>query len=222
MGRVLGATRLSHETDASTSIERQREAIEGWSRVQGHQVVAITEDTDVSGSIAPQDRDGLGPWLSSGKVGQWDVLAVAELDRVSRPLLDFASLLEWCQANGKALVSVAEGLDFGTRPGSSSGRSWCCSPSGSGRRCASAWQTPEGSSSVVAATTAGPRCRGGTARSTGAGNWRSSPTRKWFPRSPRSSMRCSRGRRSPPSPEHAASTRRRCCGGSGHLFLRAS
>jgi site-specific DNA recombinase len=71
MGRVLGATRLSHDTDASTSIERQREAIQGWSRAQGHQVVAITEDTDVSGSIAPQDRDGLGPWLSNGKVGQF-------------------------------------------------------------------------------------------------------------------------------------------------------
>jgi site-specific DNA recombinase len=117
MGRVLGATRLSHDTDASTSIERQREAIEGWSRAQGHQVVAITEDTDVSGSIAPHKRDGLGPWLSNGKVGQWDVLVVAKLDRVSRSLMDFASLLEWCQANGKALVSVAEGLDFGTPTG---------------------------------------------------------------------------------------------------------
>ena len=117
MGRVLGATRLSHDTDASTSIERQRETIEAWSRAQSHQVVTITEDTDVSGSIAPQDRDGLGPWLSNGKVGQWDVLAVAKLDRVSRSLLDFASLLEWCQANGKALVSVAEGLDFGTPTG---------------------------------------------------------------------------------------------------------
>jgi site-specific DNA recombinase len=117
MGRVLGATRLSHDTDASTSIERQREAIEGWSRAQGHQVVAITEDADVSGSIAPQERDGLGPWLSSRKVGQWDVLVVAKLDRVSRSLMDFASLLEWCQANGKALVSVAEGLDFGTPTG---------------------------------------------------------------------------------------------------------
>ena len=117
MGRVLGAARLSHDTDASTSIERQRETIEAWSRAQSHQVVTITEDTDVSGSIAPQDRDGLGPWLSNGKVGQWDVLAVAKLDRVSRSLLDFASLLEWCQANGKALVSVAEGLDFGTPTG---------------------------------------------------------------------------------------------------------
>ena len=117
MGRVLGATRLSHDTDASTSIERQREAIEGWSRAQGHQIVAVTQDTDVSGSIAPQERDGLGPWLSNGHVGQWDVLVVAKLDRVSRSLMDFASLLEWCQANGKALVSVAEGLDFGTPTG---------------------------------------------------------------------------------------------------------
>jgi DNA invertase Pin-like site-specific DNA recombinase len=92
MGRVLGATRLSHDTDASTSIERQREAIEAWARAHGHQLVTVTEDTDVSGTIAPRDRDGLGPWLPNGKIGQWDVLVVARLDRVSRPLLDFAPL----------------------------------------------------------------------------------------------------------------------------------
>lgn len=117
MGRVLGATRLSHNTDASTSNERQTETIQTWAQARGHQVVAVTEDTDVSGSISPQDRDGLGPWLTYGKVGQWDVLVVAKLDRVSRSLIDFASLLEWCQTNGKILVSVAEGLDFGTPTG---------------------------------------------------------------------------------------------------------
>jgi hypothetical protein len=78
--------------------ERQRKAIEAWSRELGHQVVTVTEDADVSGSTAPQGRAGLGPLLSNGKVGQWDVLVVAKLDRVSRALLDFASLPEWCLA----------------------------------------------------------------------------------------------------------------------------
>ena len=63
MGRVLGVRRLSHDTDASTSIERQGESIEHWARAHEHTVVAMTQDTDVSGSIAPQDRDDLGPWL---------------------------------------------------------------------------------------------------------------------------------------------------------------
>ena len=53
MGRVLGARRLSHDTDASTSIERQGESIDAGPGRMPHTVVAITEDTDVSGSVAP-------------------------------------------------------------------------------------------------------------------------------------------------------------------------
>jgi hypothetical protein len=64
MGRVLGVRCLSHDVDASTSIERQGESIEYWARSHEHTVVALTQDTDASGSIAPQDRDDLGPWLT--------------------------------------------------------------------------------------------------------------------------------------------------------------
>jgi DNA invertase Pin-like site-specific DNA recombinase len=117
MARVLGATRLSHDTDASTSLERQREAIARWAQSKDHTIVHVTEDSDVSGAISPFDREDLGPWLRSPKLGQWDVLAVAKLDRISRSLVDFAGLLEWCQEHGKVLVSDAEGLDFGTPTG---------------------------------------------------------------------------------------------------------
>jgi DNA invertase Pin-like site-specific DNA recombinase len=117
MARVLGATRLSHDTDASTSLERQREAIARWAGLKDHTIVHVTEDSDVSGAVSPFDREDLGPWLCQPKLAQWDVLAVAKLDRISRSLVDFANLLEWCQDNGKVLVSDAEGLDFGTPTG---------------------------------------------------------------------------------------------------------
>jgi len=68
MGRVLGVRRLSHDTDASTSIERLGESIYHWARSHEHTVVAMTQDTDMSGSIAPQDRDDLGPWTPGGPV----------------------------------------------------------------------------------------------------------------------------------------------------------
>jgi DNA invertase Pin-like site-specific DNA recombinase len=55
--------------------------------------------------------------MAGPRLGKWDVLAVAKLDRSSRSLIDFADLLEWCQARGKTLVSVAESLDFGTPTG---------------------------------------------------------------------------------------------------------
>jgi site-specific DNA recombinase len=116
MARVLGATRLSHDTDASTSIERQREAITGWA-LPKHTIVHVTEDSDVSGAVAPRDRDDLGPWMSGSRLGQWDVLCVAKLDRISRSLVDFADLLTWLEERGKTLVSVAENLDFGTATG---------------------------------------------------------------------------------------------------------
>jgi hypothetical protein len=61
MARVLGVRRLSHDTDGSTSIERRGESIDHWSRAHGHNLVALTEDTDVSVSVGPQDRDDLGP-----------------------------------------------------------------------------------------------------------------------------------------------------------------
>jgi site-specific DNA recombinase len=117
MARILGARRLSHDTDASTSVERQGDSIEAWARSQSHSVVYMTDDTDVSGAVSPFERDDLGPWLRKPKLAQWDVLAVAKLDRISRSLIDFANLLTWCQDNGKSLVSVAESLDFSTPTG---------------------------------------------------------------------------------------------------------
>ena len=49
MGRVPGARRLPHDTDASTSNERQGDSIEAWAKAHGHTVVAVTDDTCVSG-----------------------------------------------------------------------------------------------------------------------------------------------------------------------------
>jgi site-specific DNA recombinase len=117
MARVLGARRLSHDTDVSTSVERQGDSIDAWARSQSHSVVYMTDDTDVSGAVSPFDRADLGPWLCKPKLAQWDVLAVAKLDRISRSLIDFANLLTWCQDNGKTLVSVGEQLDFSTPTG---------------------------------------------------------------------------------------------------------
>lgn len=69
MGRVPGVRRLSHDTDASPSIELQGESVEAWAKAYGHTVVATTDDTvvattddtGVSGSVTPQDRYELCP-----------------------------------------------------------------------------------------------------------------------------------------------------------------
>ena len=83
-----------------------------------HTVVAMAEDTDVSGSTAPQDRDDLGPWLTDwGKLAQWDILCVAKLDRLTRSVRHFDDLRIWADKHGKTIASVAESLDLSTSTG---------------------------------------------------------------------------------------------------------
>jgi hypothetical protein len=50
MGRVLAARRLSHGTDAGSSVARQGATISDCSRAFGHDVVHLTDDTDISGA----------------------------------------------------------------------------------------------------------------------------------------------------------------------------
>lgn len=114
--RLLGAARLSNDTDASTSIERQSEQIRAYATFGGHTVVEITEDVDVSGKVSPFDRPELGPWLN-GKRDQWDALVVAKLDRISRSIIDFGNLLKWCQDNGKSIICLDPNIDFSTPNG---------------------------------------------------------------------------------------------------------
>jgi site-specific DNA recombinase len=116
--RTLGATRLSRVKDESTSIERQREQITLTAKVRGDELIHMTEDTDISGSVSPFERDGLGPWLTEpAKIAQWDVLIVAKLDRLTRSLRDFDEIVSWLDRHGKTLVSVSESLDLSTSTG---------------------------------------------------------------------------------------------------------
>lgn len=115
--RMIGAVRLSRDTDETTSPERQREVINAWGALHRHDVVHVTEDVDVSGAVSAFTRGDLGPWLTDAPPSPWDLLVVSKLDRLSRSILDFGRLLEWCQSRGKAIVSVSEGVDFSTPTG---------------------------------------------------------------------------------------------------------
>ncbi len=61
--RILGAARLSHSSDVSSSIATQRAGIASVAAYRNATVVHITEDTDISGGMSPFDRPSLGPWL---------------------------------------------------------------------------------------------------------------------------------------------------------------
>jgi DNA invertase Pin-like site-specific DNA recombinase len=116
--RVLGAIRQSKTRDRSISPKAQRDAIEAWAAAHGHEVVAFTEDLSTSGGLSPFERPQLGQWLTDpAKIGAFDVLVTAKLDRVCRSTADYLSLREWCRQLGKSYVSLAESLDDTTAAG---------------------------------------------------------------------------------------------------------
>jgi site-specific DNA recombinase len=114
--RILGRLRLSVATDESTSIARQREAINSWAEGSGCTVVGWAEDSDVSGSVDPFDVPGLGDWLNN-RADEFDVIVTWKLDRLSRNSIKLNKLFGWCLDHGKTVVSTSEAIDLGTPVG---------------------------------------------------------------------------------------------------------
>jgi site-specific DNA recombinase len=134
MARVLGALRLSRASDESTSVVRQKVAIQRWADSRGHTVVGWVEDVDVSGAIAPWERPGLGQWLPStigkdvstveqrlawelSRVAEWDILCGMKLDRISRRVLHIAQLVDWAGVHDKEIAAAEDGFDLSSPMG---------------------------------------------------------------------------------------------------------
>ena len=118
--RLLPTVRLSLENDESTSPERQMARMQTHAQLHDHALVPVgPEDYDlgVSGSVPPWDRPGLGKWLKEDRLGAWDGLIVAKLDRLTRLLLDFERLVKWLQERGKTLVCIDPAIDLTTPAG---------------------------------------------------------------------------------------------------------
>lgn len=113
--RLLAAIRLSVETDATTSPERQRKVIQAYADAHGYTIAAWATDLDVSGNVPPRQRPELGPWLA--QPDEWDGLIVAKLDRLSRSLLDFETLRVRLERQGKVIICLDPVLDFTTPQG---------------------------------------------------------------------------------------------------------
>lgn len=115
--RVLGVIRLSDVTDETTSPERQREKIESWAKMKDWPVVGWAEDLDVSGAVAPFQREELGRWLTAEARDTWDVVVVMKMDRLTRSLADFLDFYRWCEKYEKSIASVTENVDMTTPQG---------------------------------------------------------------------------------------------------------
>lgn len=115
---VLAYVRVStdEQADSGAGLEAQRTAITAEAVRRGwlDRLVWI-EDAGVS--AATLDRPGIREALSLLDSGQASVLVAAKIDRLSRSILDFASLTDRAEKDGWSLVALDAGLDMTTAAG---------------------------------------------------------------------------------------------------------
>lgn len=109
---AVGYIRVSTSEQANGP-EAQREAMEGWCRREGMELVEVFEDLGVSGAMEIDKRAGLlGALDALGEHGA-GILIVAKRDRVARDVLLSAMVERLAQRSGAQVVS-ADGCGNGT------------------------------------------------------------------------------------------------------------
>jgi len=115
--RLIGYTRVSTSEQARSGLGAgaQRRRITEAVERDGHQLVEVIADDGESGKTL--SRPGLRRALEAIAAGEADGLVVAKLDRVSRSVIDFASLLEWFIDAKAHLVILDPAMDTSTAAG---------------------------------------------------------------------------------------------------------
>lgn len=115
--RVFGYMRVSTEEqgDSRAGLEAQEQAIRAEVSRRGWDLVDLR--TDVASGKSLRKRDELGRTLRDLRDKQADALVVAKLDRLSRSVLDFATLMETAVAEGWSINVLDLGVDTTTANG---------------------------------------------------------------------------------------------------------
>ncbi len=104
------------QADSGAGLTAQQSAVEAEAARRGWVLVAVEVDAGASGK-SMTGRPALATALDAVTADEADVLLVAKLDRLSRSLLDFASLMARSQAEGWSLVALDLGVDTSTPAG---------------------------------------------------------------------------------------------------------
>jgi site-specific DNA recombinase len=117
MKQAYGYIRVSTEqqADSGLSLEAQRTKVTAMAVVQGVELAGII--TDEGESAKSLNRPGMEKLLGMIDGGQVSTVIIAKLDRLSRSVKDFGSLIETFEKKGVNLVSVADSLDTKTAGG---------------------------------------------------------------------------------------------------------
>ena len=117
--KVIGYIRVSTEEQASdgVSLATQREKLNGYAKLYDLELVEIIEDAGQSGKTL--DRPGLQKALSMIRSGKAAGLVIAKLDRLSRSVVDWNTLIDgyFGEKAGKQIFSVADSIDTRTAAG---------------------------------------------------------------------------------------------------------
>ena len=108
------ATKRERDKAKRLGFAAQKNTIVQWAEAMGHTIVIWLQD-EASGKN--MDRQGLRDALRHLRHGEADGLVVAKLDRVSRSVPDFGTLLETAKRQGWKFIAVDLGVDTSTAAG---------------------------------------------------------------------------------------------------------
>jgi DNA invertase Pin-like site-specific DNA recombinase len=115
--QVIAYVRVSSEeqADSRAGLEAQRAAIQAECEHRGWQILEVIEDAGYSAKDLK--RPGVRAALEQLERKRADGLVVAKLDRLSRSMLDFTSVMAKAQKQGWALVALDCAVDTTTPAG---------------------------------------------------------------------------------------------------------
>lgn len=111
--RVSTADQAEH----GVGLDVQRNAIAEYAKRHGLTIVAELADEGISGSKGIDQRPGLAAAVEAVETGKAAALIVAKMDRLSRSLVDTATLINRAERAGWALVFVDVDLNMSTPAG---------------------------------------------------------------------------------------------------------
>jgi DNA invertase Pin-like site-specific DNA recombinase len=115
-GTLVGYARLSKSNAAGHGLDVQRQAIEDYCSRHGFSLLRIESDDGASGG-STKGRHGFSSALDACRTGEADGVIAAKLDRLTRSLLDFASLVEDAQRHRYAVIAIDQAFDLRTPSG---------------------------------------------------------------------------------------------------------
>ncbi len=114
---AVGYLRVSttDQAESGAGLEAQRRAIAQACEGRGWTLADVFEDGGQSGKNL--NRPGFSRAVEAVESGDAQVVVVAKLDRLSRSLMDFASVMDRAQRNGWHVVALDLGVDTSTPSG---------------------------------------------------------------------------------------------------------